>query len=46
MKVDFSDLNYQYNSKKKNIDKNIKNVVVNSSFIGGDYLNKFENTFA
>ena len=46
MKVDFSDLNYQYNSIKKNIDKNIKNVVVNSSFIGGDYLNKFENKFA
>ncbi|MBT89284.1 MAG: erythromycin biosynthesis sensory transduction protein eryC1 [Spirochaetales bacterium] len=46
MKVDFADLNYQYYTIKKKIDKNLKSVIGSSSFIGGSFLKKFEKEFS
>ena len=46
MKIDFSDLNYQYKILKKQIDKNLGEVIENSSFIGGSFIKKFEYSFS
>tara|TARA_X000000368_G_C23043900_1_gene718253 strand:- start:551 stop:1660 length:1110 start_codon:yes stop_codon:yes gene_type:complete len=44
--VKFLDLKNQYTLIKDKIDKAIKNVIDDSSFIGGKYLYKFEEEFA
>ncbi len=46
MKVKFLDLYSQYLSIKEEIDNEIKNILINSSFIGGSRLTEFENSFA
>lgn len=45
MKIPFVDLKIQYLSIKKNIDVAIKNVIDETAFIGGKYIEKFENDF-
>ena len=44
--IKFLDLKWQYLSIKEEIDEAIKNVINDSSFIGGKYLQKFESDFA
>ena len=44
--IKFLDLNAQYLSIKREIDNAIQNVISKSSFIGGEYLKKFENNFS
>lgn len=46
MKVPFSDLKSNYLSIKEEIDKAISEVIESSSFIKGQYLEKFEKNFA
>lgn len=46
MKVPFVDLKSQYLSIKDNIDIAIKNVIDETAFIGGKYVEKFEKEFA
>lgn len=46
MKIQFVDLKAQYQSIKKEIDEAISNVIQDSAFIGGDYVNTFEDNFA
>ena len=46
MKVPFVDLKSQYQSIKPEIDNAIKNVVENTAFIGGSFVEKFEKEFA
>jgi dTDP-4-amino-4,6-dideoxygalactose transaminase len=46
MKVPFVDLKAQYLSIKNEIDSAIYNVIENTSFIGGDIVNNFEESFA
>ncbi len=44
--VKFLDLKSQYCSIKSEIDKAIQNVIENSAFIGGKYVEQFEKEFA
>ena len=44
--IKFLDLKYQYNNIKVEIDSAIKNVINDSAYIGGKYLQKFEKDFA
>lgn len=46
MKVPFVDLKIQYESIKSDIDTAIKNVIEETAFIGGKYVNEFEDKFA
>jgi dTDP-4-amino-4,6-dideoxygalactose transaminase len=46
MKVPFVDLKSQYISIKENIDSAIENVINETAFIGGKYVEEFENKFA
>ena len=41
--IPFVDLNKQYKSIKKEIDLAIKNVINDTAFIKGKYVQKFEN---
>ena len=40
------DLKKQYQSIKSEIDKSIKDVLANTSFIGGEIVTEFENKIA
>lgn len=44
--IRFLDLNHQYLSIKEEIDVAIKNIIKESSFIGGKYVEQFEKEFA
>lgn len=46
MNIPFVDLNAQYLSIKQEIDSAISSVVSDSAFIGGKYVNEFEDSFA
>ncbi|MEW5693507.1 MAG: DegT/DnrJ/EryC1/StrS family aminotransferase [Candidatus Hydrogenedentota bacterium] len=46
MKIAFVDLKRQYKRYKKEIDRAIKNVIRDSAFVGGHYLECFEKNFA
>jgi dTDP-4-amino-4,6-dideoxygalactose transaminase len=46
MKIPFVDLKAQYNSIKTEIDTAISNVIVETAFIGGKYVESFEKNFA
>jgi len=46
MKIPFVDLKAQYDSIKPKIDQAIAGVVSNTSFVGGDKVDEFENKFA
>lgn len=46
MNVPFVDLRKQYLSIKSEIDKAIKNVILDTAFIGGKYVEQFEEEFA
>jgi dTDP-4-amino-4,6-dideoxygalactose transaminase len=46
MKIPFVDLKKQYLSIKKEIDSAIDNVINETAFIGGKYVEKFEKEFA
>jgi dTDP-4-amino-4,6-dideoxygalactose transaminase len=46
MKIPFVDLKSQYLSIKKDIDSAITNVITETAFIGGKYVEKFEQDFA
>jgi len=46
MKIQFVDLKAQYNSIKDEIDNAINNVISETAFIKGKYVEKFENEFA
>ena len=46
MTIKFSDLNYQYNLIKDEIDLAIKEVISNTAFIGGKYVKQFEDDFS
>jgi dTDP-4-amino-4,6-dideoxygalactose transaminase len=46
MKVPFVDLHSQYLSIKSDIDNAIYNVINETAFIGGKYVNKFEEEFS
>lgn len=44
--IKFLDLKKQYDSMKNDIDIAIKNVINDTAFVGGKYLEQFENNFA
>jgi dTDP-4-amino-4,6-dideoxygalactose transaminase len=46
MNVPFVDLKVQYRSIKEDIDKAIANVIEETAFVGGKYVNTFEKQFA
>lgn len=46
MNVPFVDLKAQYQSIKEDIDNAIGNVIAETAFIGGKYVNQFEKEFA
>jgi dTDP-4-amino-4,6-dideoxygalactose transaminase len=46
MKIPFVDLYAQYVSIKEDIDAAIQHTILHSSYIGGESVKKFENTFA
>lgn len=46
MKIPFVDLKSQYKSIKPVIDEAIRQVIEETAFIGGKYVNEFENNFA
>ena len=46
MTIPFVDLKSQYQSIKHEIDSAIKDVIDNTAFIGGKYVNQFEKSFA
>jgi dTDP-4-amino-4,6-dideoxygalactose transaminase len=46
MKIPFVDLKMQYNSIREEIQEAFNNVVENSAFIGGSFLEKFESEFS
>jgi dTDP-4-amino-4,6-dideoxygalactose transaminase len=46
MRVPFVDLHAQYLSIKSEIDTAVKNVIEETAFIGGSYVDKFETEFA
>lgn len=46
MKIPFVDLKKQYYSIKKQIDTSISNVIENTGFIGGKFVNEFELNFS
>lgn len=46
MHIPFVDLRMQYEGIKKEIDGAIKNVIEETAFIGGKYVNQFEANFA
>jgi len=45
MKVPFVDLKMQYNSIKEEVMEAVNNVIENSAFIGGSFVEKFESDF-
>ena len=45
MNIPFVDLKQQYQSIKNEIDTAIENVLTETAFIGGKYVNKFEKDF-
>lgn len=46
MRVNFVDLNRQYNSIKPEVDAAIQAVIEETAFIGGKYVNQFEKDFS
>jgi dTDP-4-amino-4,6-dideoxygalactose transaminase len=46
MNVPFVDLKAQYNSIKEDIDNAIANVISETAFVGGKYVEEFEQSFA
>lgn len=46
MNIPFVDLRAQYNDHKKEIDEAIQNVINETAFIRGDYVEKFEREYA
>ena len=44
--VKFLDLKKQYKNIKDEVDKTIQNVINDTAFVGGKYVEKFENNFA
>ena len=46
MKVPFVDLKLQYQNIKTEIDSSISNVINDTAFIGGKYVDTFEKEFA
>jgi dTDP-4-amino-4,6-dideoxygalactose transaminase len=46
MKIPFVDLYAQYSSIKEDIDAAIENTILNSAYIGGESVKKFEQIFA
>ena len=46
MKIKFANLHYQYLVLKKKIDNNLTDIINKSSFIGGEFIDKFEINFA
>ena len=46
MKIPFVDLKKQYLSIKDEIDSAVNSVIMDSAFVGGKYVNSFENNFA
>ena len=46
MNIPFVDLKAQYHSIKPDIDKAIENVIAETAFIGGKYVNNFKEEFA
>ena len=46
MKIQFVDLKAQYDSIKEEITSAIQEVLDKTAFIGGDFVEKFENEFA
>lgn len=46
MEIQFVDLRKQYNSIKNEISEAISNVIENSAYIGGSFVEKFESEFA
>ncbi len=46
MKVNFIDLNRQYNSIKEEVDKAIQEVINQNAFAAGPFVKSFENNFA
>ena len=46
MHIPFVDLKLQYEGIKKGIDQAVKNVIEETAFIGGKYVNQFEADFA
>lgn len=44
--IKFLDLKYQYDGIKNEIDEAIKNVINESAFVGGQYIQQFEEEFA
>ena len=46
MKIPFVDLKAQYSSIKKEIDNSISNVIEDTAFIRGKYVERFEKDFA
>lgn len=45
-KIPFLDLKTQYDSIKEEIDEAVNSVIKDSAFVGGKYVEKFENNFA
>lgn len=45
-KINFFDLSKQYSKNKKNITKAINNILDNQAYVGGPFVQKFENNFA
>ena len=46
MNIPFVDLKAQYNSIKDEVDKAIDEVISNTAFVGGPFVNSFEKAFA
>ena len=46
MNVPFVDLKVQYQSIKQDIDNAISSVINNTAFVGGKYVDEFEESFA
>lgn len=46
MKIQFVDLNAQYNEIREEVTEAIQNVIKDSAFIGGKYLKQFESNYA
>lgn len=44
--INFLDLKKQYSTMKEEIDEAIKNVISDTAFVGGKYVQKFEENFA
>jgi dTDP-4-amino-4,6-dideoxygalactose transaminase len=46
MKIPFVDLKSQYLSVKAEIDKALSDVIMDTAFVGGPYVKRFERNFA